>query len=294
MLYRPNMQCCPSIQLAIANEMDGHQGQAHMCLKQNDSACKRHMHEFLLGFGVLLPPRNLSVQQSPEAKIAFNELRKASVASFNAHLLTSIGDIKIKWIDSLACHLEFDTSSNTLFLFRYPSFCAANVPSSKSGVRHQSVIHACAAPQAGTIQWATADEVTQMLHETILSYRLLFGQSKEARHLFRKLGPFDDIPEQGRDKFLMALCGLKHCRTSEFPERETYDLPRDFPILRERLTVLLSYLSDKKPRSWKELWFDNRDSASWLTFWAVLIFGGFGIILAFIQVVLQIVQIIQG
>lgn len=294
MLYRPNMQSCPPIQLAIANEMDGHQGQAHMCLKQNNSACRRHMHNFLLGFGMLLPPRNFSVQQSPEAKTAFNDLKIASAASFNAHLLASIGEIRIKWIDSLACHLEFDTSSNTLFLFRYPSFCVANLPSGKSVLAHKSVIHACAAPHAGTMQWATADEVTQMLHETVLSYRLLFGQNKAARKFFRKLGPFDSIPERGRDEFLVTLCGQKHCRTWEVPERETYDLPRDFPILRERLALLLRHLSNKEPRTWKELWLDKRDSASWLTFWALLIFGGLGIILAFIQVVLQIVQITQN
>lgn len=294
MLYRPNMQSCPPVQLAIANEMDGHQGQAHMCLKQNHSACKRHMHEFLLGFGVLLPPRNFSVLESPEDKIAFNELKTAAAASFNAHLLASIGSVNIKWIDSLACHLEFDTSSNTLFLFRYPSFCVANLPPDSSVSPHKSVIHACAAPCAGTMQWATEGEVTEMLNETVLSYRLLFGQNKAARHLFRRLGPFDSVPERGRDKLLMTLCSQKHCQTTlEVLERETYDLPRDFPIFRSRLAILLRHLSNKKPRTWKELWLDKRDSASWLTFWAVLIIGGLGIILAFTQVVLQIVQIIR-
>ena len=294
MLYRPNTRSCPPVQLAIVNEMDGHQGQAHMCLKQSHSACKRHMHEFLLGFGVLLPPRNFSVLESPEDKTAFNELKTVTATSFNAHLLVSIGDINVKWIDSLACHLEFDTSSNTLFLFRYPSFCIANIPPGKSVSSHKSVIHSCAAPQDDSTQWATADEVTQMLNETILSYRLLFGQNKAARQLFRKLGPFDDIPKRGRDQTLLKLCGQKCCETTiGVLERETYDLPRDFPIFRSRLAILLRHLSNKKPRTWKELWLDKRDSASWLTFWAVLIIGGLGIVLAFIQVVLQIVQITQ-
>ena len=47
----------------------------------------------------------------------------------------------------------------------------------------------------------------------------------------------------------------------------------------------------KNQRSWKELWLDKRDSASWLTFWAVLVIGGLGILLALIQVVLQVVQV---
>ncbi|KAJ9648288.1 hypothetical protein H2201_000590 [Coniosporium apollinis] len=295
MLYKPDMHSCPAGQLAIADEMDGHQGQAHMCLKQNGSACKRHIHELLLGFGVLLPPRNFHAPASPEDNAAFNELKTAAPATFNAHLLTSIGGIDIKWTDSLACHLEFDKNSNTLFLYRYPSFCVAHLPPSKSTTPHKTVIHACAAPDtAGTKQWATADEVTQMLREIILSYRLLFGQNKAARQRFRKLRPFDDIPAEGTDNLLSSLCGRKHCQsTFDIPERETYDLPRDFPVLRSRLAILLRHLSNRKPRTWKELWQDKRDSASWLTFWAVLIIGGMGIILAFLQVVLQIVQIVQ-
>jgi hypothetical protein len=77
------------------------------------------------------------------------------------------------------------------------------------------------------------------------------------------------------------------------PERESYDLSCDFPILRSKLAILHRHLENKKPRTWKALWQDKRDSASWLTFWAVIIIGGLGIILAFLQVVLQIVQIAQ-
>ncbi|MCJ1250493.1 hypothetical protein MMC30_007721 [Trapelia coarctata] len=292
MLYRPDMHSCPPVQLAIDREMGVHQGQAHICLKQGHSACKKHMHEFLLGFGVMLPPPNFNTSETSEDKTAFNELKTAMAASFNAHLLASIGDIHFEWVDSLSCHLEFDTHSKTLFLFRYPSFCLANLSSSKSTLPHNSVIHACAAPCAGMKQWATADEVTQMLNETLQSYRLLFGQNKAARQLFRRLRPFENIPEAGRDRFLMTLCGQKHCRTTlKAPERESYDLPHDFPILRSRLAILLRHLSNKKPRTWKEIWQDKRDSASWLTFWAVLVIGGLGIILTLLQVVLQIVQI---
>ena len=159
---------------------------------------------------------------------------------------------------------------------------------------HKSVIHACSAPYAGARQWATTDEVTQLLNETVLSYRLLFGQNKASRHLFRSLGPFEDTPEDGRDQFLMSLCGKKNFQsTLKVHERESYHLPRDFPILRSRLAILLRHLSNKRPRTWRELWQDNRDSASWLTFWTVLIFGGLGIILALLQAILQIIQIAQ-
>jgi hypothetical protein len=291
MLYRSNLHSCPQVQLAIADEMDGHKGQGHMCLKQSQSCCKKYMHDFLLGFGILLPPRNFEALEAVEDKQAFKELRVADVAAFNAYFLTSIGGLNIKWIDSLACHLELDPDLNTVFLFRYPSFCATYISLDKANTMHKSAIHACAAPYSSK-QWATEDDVEQMLYETILSYRLLFGQNKAARQLFRKLKPFERVPEEGRDELLMTLCGYKHCQTNlELRERDAYDLPRDFPIYRSRLAILLRHLASRKPRSWKELWQDKRDSASWLTFWVVLIFGASGIMLGLFQVILQIVQL---
>lgn len=291
MLYRSDLRSCPRTQLAIADEMDGHKGQANMCLKQSQACCKKSMHDFLLGFGVLLPPRNFTVSEVSENKQAFKEIRIADAAAFNAHLLTSLGGLSIKWIDSIACHLDLDRDSNTVFLFRYPSFCAANNFIEKATALHKSVLYACAAPYSSG-QWATEDDVKQMLTETLLTFRLLFGQSKPGRRLFRKLRPFEGVPEVGTDKFLMTLCG--HKKYESIPtlrERDIYDLPRDFPVYRSRLAVLICHLNARKPRSWKELWQDKRDSASWLTFWVVLIFGGLGILLALLQVMLQIVQL---
>ena len=291
MLYRSDLRSCPRIQLAIADEMDGHKGQANMCLKQSHACCKKSMHDFLLGFGVLLPPRNFAALEVVENKQAFKEIRVADAATCNAHLLTSIGGLNIKWIDSLACHLDLDRDSNTVFLFRYPSFCAANICLEKGNALHKSVIHACAAPHSSG-QWATEDDVEQMLQETLLTYRLLFGQSRPGRRLFRKLKPFEQVPEAGIDAFLMTLCGEKTYEARpKLRERDIYDLPRDFPVYRSRLAVLLSHLNARKPRSWKQLWQDKRDSASWLTFWVVLIFGGLGLLLTLLQVILQIVQL---
>lgn len=291
MLYRSDLGSCVRTHLAIADEMDGHKGQANICLKQSQNCCKKSMHEFLLGFGVLLPPRNFTISEVSENKQAFRETRVADAAAFNAYLLTSLGGLNIKWIDSIACHLDLDRDSNTVFLFRFPSFCAINTRVERATAQSKSVIHACAAPYSSG-QWATEDDVQQMLIETLLSYRLLFGQSKLGRRFFRKLKPFEGVPQKGTDSFLMALCGHKKYEPiPKLRERDIYDLPRDFPIYRSRLAVLICHLNARKPRSWKELWQDKRDSASWLTFWVVLIFGGLGILLALLQVILQIVEL---
>lgn len=295
MLYIPDIHSCPPSQLAINSQMGSHQGQAHMSLKQAQSSSRKHIHEFLLGFGMLLPPRNFSPSQSTEDEAAFNELTTVAASSFNAHFLTSIGGITIEWVDSLPCHLEFDPDSNTLFLFGYPSFCCPLPLSGNYGpTAYKSVLQACAAPYAGSRQWATEKELAHMLLETVLSYRLLFGQNKTSRQFFRNSTPFHTLRNEDRDSILTALCTQKHSPPAlELPERDTYDLRRDFPILRSKLTVLMNHLSSRKPRTWKDLWLDKRDSASWLTFWAVLIIGGLGLALSFLQVILQIIQIVK-
>jgi hypothetical protein len=297
MLYQADMHSCPPEQLAIQSEMGAHQGLAHLCLKQSHSFCKRNINEFLFGYGLLLPPRNFEGHWSLEDKKTFTEIKSASPAYFNAYILSSIGDVDIEWVDSLSCHMEFDPYLNKLFLFRYPSFCLANIPSDDPRQSENSTIYACATSRDITGgQWATKADVAHMLQEIILSYRLLFGQNKASRQLFQTLTPFENIPENGKDTFLEQLCGRKQYQSNPNgpkQERETYDLSHDFPILRSRLLPLLRHLASKKPRTWKQLWEDKRDSASWLTFWAVIIIGGMGLILAMLQTVLQIVQVIQ-
>ncbi|KAG9242073.1 hypothetical protein BJ878DRAFT_191868 [Calycina marina] len=296
MLYQPDIRSCPFSQLAIRCQMGLHQGQCHMSLKQGQSACKKSMHEFLLGYGMLLPPRQFCVPETAEEKEAFKRQTTVSPESFNAYFLTVFGGINITWVDSLPCHLEFDSDSNTLFLFRYPSYCLMNLESNGgSSQTHKSVLHACAISSATSTQWATQEEITQLLKETILSFRLLFGQNRASRKLYASLEPFKNIPNQGIDPFLTSICAQKRLRTSVgLSERDSYELHRDFPILRSRLSILTTHLSSKKPRTWREHWLDKRDSASWLTFWAVIIIGGMGIILAFLQVILQIIQIAKS
>jgi hypothetical protein len=129
MLYKPDAGSCSRAQLAIADETDGHRGYAYMNLRQDQGASRKALYEFLMGFGVLLPCYNLNTLASDDDKLALLATKTVTTDSLNVHLLTSIGGIQIKWTDSLACHLEFDTDSSTLYLFRFPTLCAINLPS---------------------------------------------------------------------------------------------------------------------------------------------------------------------
>lgn len=128
MLYQPAFGTCPPQQLAIADLLDGYTGQAYMTLKQDQSRVKSSLADFLLGFGLMLPPENLCISDDPEDCLAFEKVAIVGPDDFNAALLKSLARIDIKWVDTLAPHLEFDKATNTLYLFRYPSFCLASLP----------------------------------------------------------------------------------------------------------------------------------------------------------------------
>ncbi|KAF2791048.1 hypothetical protein K505DRAFT_377071 [Melanomma pulvis-pyrius CBS 109.77] len=291
MLYKPDMGSCPPVQLAIVDETDGYQGHAYIDLRQDQSTARKALHEFLMGFGVLLPCHNFGELASDDDRKILAMIKVVSPDLLNTHLLISVGGIHIKWTDSLAFHLKFDADSNTLYLFRFPTFCAVNLL--EKGKDHtKTTLHSCAAPPIFASQWETHEEVDDLLRETLLSYRLLFAQNKASRKLFRSMSPFEDLPQGCKDYNLLEMCGKKQSNfVAWLPERESYVLSKDFPLLRSRLAVLAQHISTRRPRTWKELWNDKRDSASWFTFWAVLVIGGIGIFLAFLQVILQIVQI---
>jgi hypothetical protein len=251
MVYRADTGSYPSGQLGIIDEMDGYQGQGQVLFKQDQSSCVRQLHRFLMGFGVLLPPSQFISHDSPEDKKAFKILKSIEPASFNAFLMHSIGRLRIKWIENICHHMELDKSTNVLYLYKYPSFCRHNIQLA-DGKHHQSVIHALAAPEMDSNLWATRDEITKMLRETLLTYRLLFGQHKQARRLYRKSCPFDGVLEKGKDSLLDSLCGRKHCcLPSEYQERESYDLAHDFAMYRNRIAAIHRHLSLHKPRTWE-------------------------------------------
>ena len=101
---------------------------------------------------------------------------------------------------------------------------------------------------------------------------------------------FDKDQPELNDLLLPQLCSGK-ISPLQASDRGFYRLSRDFPVLRSRIAILQCQMSNLKPRGWKEIWKDKRDSAQWLTFWAVIVIGGAGILLSVVQVVLQAAQL---
>jgi len=298
MLYKPDFVTDSMAGYRILNEMDGYRGETRLCLSQSALAGNKTLPNFLLGFGIMLPPPNYSAFDDADDKTVFREFKTVSPREMNAYVLAKICCMRFQWVDSLPCHLEMDKHSGTLFLYRYPSFCVSNLQQHMSKNKKQNqkcILHCCAFDRRSSVPWADEEAVTGLLQEVLLSYRLLFGQTKRSRSLFQNLRPFARIPPEGQDQLLSQLCSRKrpYCSIT-LTERDEYDLADDFPHLRSKLARLSSYASGKKPRSLRQLWVDKRNSPAWLAFWSVLIFGSVGILLAFIQTVFQILEYVDA
>jgi len=78
-----------------------------------------------------------------------------------------------------------------------------------------------------------------------------------------------DLPQDCQE--LVLLCLKEHGMALSY---------EPFPELGPRIKVLLDFMEKQKPRGFTALWRDKRDSNSWYTFWAAVIFGGTSLLLA--------------
>lgn len=292
MLYKPSFDSSSTHGYSILDEMNGYRGEARLNLDQSTMSSNRDLPDFLLGFGMMLLPRNYCSFDDTDEQALFNKTKTVVSKDLDAHVLNKLCGVTFQWVDSLSCHLELDTRSGTLFLFRYPSFCVSSLRQHEKG--RKSALHCCAVEGDGLETWAREQDVTELLREILLSYRLIFGQNRRSRSLFRTLVPFEGVAPEGHDQLLSQLCGRKRLDCPVPIERQEYILSQDFPHLRGSLVRLSGYASSKKPRSIPQLWNDRRDSTAWLAFWSVLIFGTLTIMLALLQTAFQILQYVDA
>jgi len=294
MLYKPDFASYSTGAYNILDEMDGYHGDARICLSQSALSGTKKLPEFLLGFGMMLPPRNYCAMDDTDDRALFSQTKAIRSKDLEAHVLTKVCGIRLRWVDSLSCHLELDRPSGTLYIFRHPSFCLSSLQKHGGKCGQKSILHQCALERSEYVSWANDEDVTEFLQEILLSYRLIFGQNKKSRAVFRRLQPSAGILEE-QDKVLAQLCGRKRldCPITLI-EREEYELAADFPHLRSKIVRLYGYSLSRKPRSLRQMWRDTRDSTAWVALWSVLIFGSLSLVLGFIQTIFQILQYVDG
>lgn len=308
MIWKAEAGVCPPGQLAISDERHGFQGENELSFRQDQCCCKKSLQQVIMGFGIMLPSSQQSrlelrrESQATEAAPAassssspsYNCLPAILPASLNMFMLSTVGGIRIQWTDVITHHLELNNKDRIIYLYRFPSFCLLNVPATpdeESKTESHTPIYACCDASSHNKYWACQDDIRDLLRETLLSYRVLFGQDRRSRKLYKRLRPFGDCSKREQDILLHELCSREHCDLTVDEDRQSYDLSEDFPLYSNRFKVLHQLLMNTKARTWKQLWKDKRDSAAWLTFWLLLIFGGLGVILSFMQMVLQLIAL---
>ncbi len=95
----------------------GYHGEARVCLSQFTLASKNPLPNFLLGFGMMLPPPNYDAFVDDDNQKLFRESKTVSPKEVNAYVLKNICGTKFQWVNSLPCHLEMDKHSGTVFLY---------------------------------------------------------------------------------------------------------------------------------------------------------------------------------
>ena len=67
-----------------------------------------------------------------------------------------------------------------------------------------------------------------------------------------------------------------------------------FLVFEARLRQLRQYMGNQKPRGFRQLWHDKRDSLNYYTFWGVIIFGGISVFLAFFSLAVSVAQTVAS
>ncbi|KAF2267609.1 hypothetical protein CC78DRAFT_511770 [Lojkania enalia] len=292
MLYRPAFNTCTLSELAIHEDGDEHSSRlVFQTNRISAELCDRPLFIVLKGFGNLLPS---SISSATPTASENNKLAATSIplnpVETNAYLLRTLLHVKIRWVDCVALHLDYDKSSKTLSLFRFPSFCAAMLESKGTVFSFASTEKKSFDPRAN------AQEIVQLMQEVLLSFRLLFGQDERSRNkTFAEIFSPLQSPKV-YDELLPKLCMDKKFSlgSRRIYDRKVYFAPQHFPVLAERIELIARELRSSRPNSIRDILRDRRDTLQYWTFWLVSIIGGISIILSLIQVILQGIQLAKG
>lgn len=291
MLYRPAFNSCSADELAVRQHDDqSSSGLVFDTNKVSADLADRPLFVLLKAFGNLLPsaPSNVTQLASENSKTAATWL-PLDPAETNAYHLHTLLHVRVRWVDCLALHLDYNKSSRTLSLFSYPSFCVAMLQSKGTVFSFASTEKNSFDPRG------SQEDISQLVREVLLSFRLLFGQHKLSRKLFPLIyRPTEPLQEP--DQLLPVLCMTKYIQqTSELlpasVDQPVYFAAQHFPVLSERIEIIAKELKNSRPTSIADLLRDRRDTLQFYTFWLVSIIGGIGIILSVVQVILQAIQL---
>ncbi|KAL8926614.1 MAG: hypothetical protein Q9172_001713 [Xanthocarpia lactea] len=184
------------------------------------------------------------------------------LSTVNYRSLQTIGKIRIRWVDDLSSHLDFDSATRGLSVFRFPTFCALNTLRNSRDPVFDGITRALFRADNETTD--DGDLVVRASQEILMSYRLLFGQKKISRKAGRAELERLKRRDSHYDPLLDVICTQSHdavvttlpaslwpmsCRDPDdtLQEEDMYSAQDDFPIFGLRLAKLQSYNLRRQP-----------------------------------------------
>ncbi|KAG9254380.1 uncharacterized protein F5Z01DRAFT_687065 [Emericellopsis atlantica] len=208
---------------------------------------------------------------------------------FNARLFCSVLKMNIAWTDVLNTHLDYDTETNTIFLFRHATFCAMNSRFARDD-RSARIWESCV--ELEDAEGSDSDHPKDLMCEIILSLYLIFGQEIQARQHFSAKKVFEGWPHVDQDQLLVMLCGGNWpFQNSTNEPKPVYYLATDFPMMQAKLDFLNEVVMHKEPKSSLQLWRNKRNTAQWYTFWAVILYGTLGVLVGLAQLATSVIAL---
>ena len=269
-------------------------------------------YRLLTRFGTLLPKPQILLRESSRGGIEAGP-EDISAKYLDFHSLHQDLNLKLEWTSTLNQHLEWDQRSNILYVYRYPSICRLMYREKpEEGTLCSQIYRDFSRAQLesgalpGLCDMLRSIDIDAYFAEILLSYNLLFGQSRRSRahakkFLLTRTGarPKFDLDDDVDDPLLFTLCTKKR----KHPEIKALhrDLEainfgdcipiQEYPFLGERLLKLQRRSMSRHPHGWRRLWNDRRNIGNWFIIWSVMFFGTVTIILALGQDILQVLQI---
>ncbi|KAF5869760.1 uncharacterized protein Bfra_010960 [Botrytis fragariae] len=208
-----------------------------------------------------------------------------------------LGGIKLIWIDVLEEHLLLNLESKELLLawirhtlLGYPAgrpeeYCMNTrdvfdpEPSSRSLVSHAFGLN----------------------HSIKRTWFMLHTSSKDSKRFYRLISTRSEEPTAKMWKDTDSITSSEYTLLDSYHNlssskiesaaRNESEIPYAcFGHLEHRVRILREYTDKQKPRGFRQLWRDSRDSFNYYTFWGVIIFGAVSVFLAMASLAVSIAQ----
>ncbi|KAF7939821.1 hypothetical protein EAE99_001626 [Botrytis elliptica] len=211
--------------------------------------------------------------------------------------ISQIGGLQLVWTDVLEEHFLLNPGTKQLFVTFFGSV--------------EEFIESFAGPSGpsgGTSIWnafdPTSDSETygpRIIDGVHKTWDLLNSASKDRRKLYRSIAGKNGWPTERLWKDTGTITSSEYSFLDSYHDVPSFTIRlailnnsevsyRHFGPLEHRVRILREYMDRQKPRGFRQLWRDSRDSFNYYTFWGVIIFGVVSIFLAMASLAVSISQ----